>query len=42
MAIAGSHGPTVTINQPFFYFIRDRGSEAILFMGHVTDPTQTS
>jgi len=40
VAIAGSHGPTVTINQPFFYFIRDRGSEAILFMGHVTDPTQ--
>ncbi len=41
VAIAMSHGPTVEINRPFFYFIRDRGSDAILFMGHVTDPTQT-
>ncbi|HEU5113275.1 MAG TPA: serpin family protein, partial [Acidimicrobiia bacterium] len=38
VAIAGSHGPTVPIDRPFFYFIRDRGSGAILFMGHVTDP----
>jgi serpin B len=42
VAIAGSHGPTVTIDRPFLYFIRDRGSEAILFLGHVTDPAQTS
>jgi serpin B len=42
VVILGSHGPAVTINRPFFYFIRDRGSEAILFIGHVTDPTQTS
>ena len=41
VAIALSHGPTVEINRPFFYLIRDRGSDAILFMGHVTDPTQT-
>jgi serpin B len=38
VAIAASHGPTVSIDRPFFYFIRDRGSGAILFMGHVTDP----
>jgi serpin B len=38
VAIASSHGPTVPIDRPFFYFIRDRGSGAILFMGHVTDP----
>ncbi|HJQ77051.1 MAG TPA: serpin family protein [Acidimicrobiia bacterium] len=38
VAIAGSHGPSITIDRPFFYFIRDRGSGAILFMGHVTDP----
>jgi serpin B len=36
-----SHGPTVEIDRPFFYLIRDRGSGAILFLGHVTDPTQT-
>jgi len=39
VAIAGSHGPTVNIDRPFFYFIRDRGSGAILFMGHVANPT---
>jgi serine protease inhibitor len=37
--IAGSHGPTIAIDRPFFYFIRDRVSGTILFMGHVTDPT---
>jgi serpin B len=36
--IVASHGPTVPIDRPFFYFIRDRGSGAILFMGHVTGP----
>lgn len=36
--IVPSHGPTVPIDRPFFYFIRDRGSGAILFMGHVTGP----
>ena len=39
VVIEGSHGPTVTIDSPFFYIIRDRGTNAILFMGHVTDPT---
>ena len=34
-----SHGPTVNIDRPFFYFIRDRGSGAILFMGHIANPT---
>ncbi len=42
VAIAGSHGPTVTIDKPFFYLIRDRGSKTILFTGTVNDPTQTS
>ncbi len=41
VAIAGSHGPTIEINRPFFYFIRDRGSNTILFMGHDTDPSQS-
>jgi serpin B len=39
VVIAASHGPTVTIDKPFFYFIHDRGSGSILFMGHVTNPT---
>ncbi len=39
--IVVSHGPTIKIDRPFFYFIRDRGSNTILFMGHVVDPTQT-
>lgn len=38
-AMADSHGPTVTINQPFLYVIRDRGAGTILFIGRVTDPT---
>ena len=29
----------VTIDGPFFYFIHDRASETILFMGHVANPT---
>ncbi|NOX31550.1 MAG: serpin family protein, partial [Actinobacteria bacterium] len=41
VVIAGSHGPTIKIDRPFFYFIRDRGSNTILFMGHVVDATQT-
>ena len=36
--ISVSHGPTIAINRPFFYFVRDRGSGVILFMGHVTNP----
>jgi serpin B len=41
VVIVASHGPTVIIDRPFFYLIRDRGSGAILFLGHVTDPSQT-
>ena len=32
----------VTIDSPFLYFIRDRVSGAILFVGHVADPTMTA
>ena len=32
----------VTIDSPFLYFIRDRVSDAILFIGHVADPTITA
>jgi len=36
-----SHGPTVDVNRPYLYVIRDRGAGTILFIGRVTDPTVT-
>ncbi|HKX75989.1 MAG TPA: serpin family protein, partial [Acidimicrobiia bacterium] len=39
VVIVVSHGPTVTIDRPYLYFVRDRGSGVILFMGQVVDPT---
>jgi len=38
-AMVGSHGPTIEVNRPFLYVIRDRGAGTILFIGRVTDPT---
>jgi len=38
-AMASSHGPTIEINRPFLYVIRDQGAGTILFVGRVTDPT---
>jgi serpin B len=37
-AMAGSHGPTVTVDRPFLFLIRDEPTGAILFLGRVTDP----
>jgi serpin B len=37
--MAASHGPTVTVDRPFLYVIRDRGAGTILFIGRVADPT---
>lgn len=39
-AMADSHGPTIEINRPYLYVIRDRGAGTILFIGRVNDPTQ--
>lgn len=38
-AIALSHGPTVEVNRPFLYFIVDKPTRAVLFLGRVLDPT---
>lgn len=38
-AMAVSHGPTITIDRPFLFVIRDRPTGAILFVGRVTDPS---
>ncbi len=34
-----SHGPTINVNKPFVYVIRDKGSGVVLFIGRVTDPS---
>ena len=39
--MAASHGPTIEINRPYLYVIRDHGAGTILFIGRVTDPTIT-
>lgn len=36
--MADSHGPTITVDRPFLYVIRDRGAGTILFIGRVNDP----
>jgi serpin B len=41
-AMASSHGPTITVDRPFLYLIRDRGTGTILFIGRITDPTDAS
>lgn len=37
-ATAGSHGPTVAVDRPFLFLVRDRPTGALLLLGHVTDP----
>ena len=37
--MVSSHGPTIEVNRPYLYIIRDRGAGTILFIGRVTDPT---
>jgi serpin B len=37
-AMAASHGPTVTVDRPFLFLIRDEPTGALLFLGRVMDP----
>lgn len=37
-AVAGSHGPTVMVDRPFLFVIRDQPTGAVLFLGRVNDP----
>lgn len=37
-AMRDSHGPTVTVDRPFVFAIRDRVTGTVLFLGRVTDP----
>jgi serpin B len=39
VGMGASHGPTVTLNQPFLFVILDRATNATLFVGRVTDPS---
>ena len=34
----GSHGPTVTVDRPFLFVVRDDSTDAVLLLGRVTDP----
>lgn len=37
-AMAGSHGPTVSVDRPFLFLVQDAETDATLFLGRVTDP----
>jgi serpin B len=38
-AMEESHGPTVTVDRPFLFAVRDQATGAVLFLGRVTDPS---
>jgi serpin B len=38
VAMASSHGPTVTVDRPFLFVIEDEPTGAVLFLGRVADP----
>ncbi len=38
VAVAESHGPTVQFDRPFLFFIVDRPTSTLLFLGRVVDP----
>ncbi len=38
VAVADSHGPSVSVDRPFLFFIVDRPTSSVLFLGRVVDP----
>lgn len=38
VGVAGSHGPTISVDRPFLFAVRDGGTGALLFLGRVLDP----
>jgi serpin B len=38
VAIEGSHGPTITVDRPFLFFIVDKPTSTLMFMGRMVDP----
>ncbi len=38
-SMAMSHGPTIIVDRPFLYVIRDKNAGTTLFIGRVLDPT---
>lgn len=38
LAVAESHGPTVDVDRPFYFFVLDRSTRTVLFLGRVLDP----
>jgi len=38
VAVADSHGPTIAFDRPFLFFIVDRPTRTLLFLGRVVDP----
>ncbi len=40
MPVSGGEGPeTMTLDRPFIFAIQDRETDAVLFLGRVTDPS---
>jgi serpin B len=39
-SLLASHGPTVVVNRPFLFAIRDRPTGTLLFLGRVVDPSK--
>lgn len=39
VSMDASHGPDINVNRPFLFLIRDRSTNATLFVGRVLDPT---
>jgi serpin B len=38
VAVNDSHGPTIDVDRPFFFFIIDKPTRSVLFLGRVLDP----